>query len=122
MASPSISSTSKPAAFADIGAQEPGAARIGVWPASAASAHKRAPRAGGRQGLGPQLARAGQGGTAVGAPKGSAAAHAGDGIDDETDLARGRGHGTLGMLRQAGIQPNDAGHCGQPLSALPGCS
>ena len=81
-----------------------------------------APRAGGRHGLGTQLARAGQGGSAVGPLEGGAAAHAGDGIDDETDLARGRGHGTLGMLRQAGIQPNDAGHCGQPLSALPGCS
>src|SRR4029077_18090701 len=72
--------------------------------------------------FGTQLARAGEGGTTVGPFEGGTAAHAGDGIDDETDLARGRGHGTLGMLRQAGIQTNDAGHCGQPLSALPGCS
>ncbi len=108
--------------FRDIGTQgtrrrqDRGSARIGGKP------RQRAPCAGRREGLGAQRARAGQGGGAVRALEGGAAAHAGDGIDDETDLARGRGHGMLGMLRRAGIQPNDAGHRGQPPRALPGCS
>ena len=68
MAWPSITSTAKPAAFATSAPRTPGAARIGIWPGIGGKARKRAPRAGGRQGLGAQLARAGQGGGAVGAP------------------------------------------------------
>ena len=105
-----------------IGAQDARRRQDRDRPGIAGKPCQSAPGAGRRQGLGAQLARTCEGGGAVGPLEGGAAAHAGDGIDDETDLARGRGHGSLGMLRQAGIQPNDAGHRGQPLSALPGCS